>query len=101
MKFTVEARSSEAVAPLALEFFDSNSLGILRDKKAKEGGGSKIKEIPGYANAAIYFEQGYADEDSLYEAMEAWGDWMHIWISVSNSPNYRRAISTSRCSYRL
>ncbi len=72
VRFTIEARNSETVAPLALEFFDSNSLGVLRDKKAKEGGGSKIREIPGYANAAIYFEQGYTEEDELFESMEAW-----------------------------
>lgn len=72
VKFTVDTRDNNAVTPLALEFFDSNSLNVLREKKAREGEGSKVREIPSYANSAIYFEQGYEDEDSLYEAIEAW-----------------------------
>jgi len=62
-----------AVAPLALEFFDSRSLDFLRDRKEEEGQGSEIPELPTDAGAAILFEQDYVEDDlmNLYEAWEA------------------------------
>lgn len=72
--FVINVREGDNVHPLALEFFDSNSLELLRNKKAQEGGSSKLKELPGYAQAAIYFEQGYITEEDLFEQMEYWDE---------------------------
>ncbi|MFC1582629.1 FAD-binding oxidoreductase [Planctomycetota bacterium] len=76
--FIIRTRESEDIQALALEFFDGNSLDVLRRKKQKEGGGSKIREIPSYARAAVYFEQSYADEDGLYESMDQWDELLTI-----------------------
>lgn len=61
----------DGVTPLALEFFDSRSLDFLRERKAAEGHGSEIPELPSDARAGIIFEQDYS-EDDLMDLYEAW-----------------------------
>ncbi|MFH1502723.1 MAG: FAD-binding oxidoreductase [Candidatus Eisenbacteria bacterium] len=66
-------RSGSTVSPLALEYFDSHSLDFLRERKAEEGAGSEMPELPVDARAAVLFEQDYVEDDLLdvYEAWEA------------------------------
>ncbi len=68
----VEQARGEA-DPLALEFFDSRSLDFLRERKAEEGQGSEIPDLPDDARAGIIFEQDYTEADllDLYEVWEA------------------------------
>jgi len=61
----------EAVAPIALEFFDSMSLDFLRARKVAEGAASAIPELPEYARAGVLFEQEYTEE-SLLDIYEGW-----------------------------
>jgi D-lactate dehydrogenase (cytochrome) len=61
----------DAVAPLALEFFDSKSLDFLRERKLTQGLSSEIPELPSDAAAGVLFEQDYA-EDDLPDAYEGW-----------------------------
>jgi D-lactate dehydrogenase (cytochrome) len=65
------AGRSDAVDPIALEFFDSRSLDFLRERKAAEGASSDIPELPAGAGAAILFEQDYT-EDTLLDSYEEW-----------------------------
>ena len=75
--FVCEARgdvcetAAGPVRPLALEFFDSRSLDFLRERKADEGPGSALPELPDYARAGILFEEAY-DEDTLLDVYESW-----------------------------
>jgi D-lactate dehydrogenase (cytochrome) len=63
----------DALAPLALEFFDSRSFDFLRDRKREQGPSSEIPELPSDAAAGVLFEQDYVEDDLLdiYEAWEA------------------------------
>ncbi|MFH1706696.1 MAG: FAD-binding oxidoreductase [Planctomycetota bacterium] len=72
IEFTLRARTSAAVQPLALEFFDGGTLELLRAKHREEGAGSRLREIPAAFRAAIYFEQSYAGDEQLMARMEAW-----------------------------
>jgi D-lactate dehydrogenase (cytochrome) len=61
------------LAPIALEFFDSRSLGFLRGRKKEQGAASTIPELPADAGAAVLFEQDFAEADlaDLYDAWES------------------------------
>jgi len=67
-----EDRPPASVEPIALEFFDSNSLDFLRERKAEEDSASSIPELPRDAAAAVLFEQEYTEELLLgiYEGWE-------------------------------
>jgi D-lactate dehydrogenase (cytochrome) len=67
-----EDRPPVSVEPIALEFFDSNSLNFLRERKTEEGSASSIPELPRDAAAAVLFEQEYTEELLLgiYEGWE-------------------------------
>jgi len=60
-----------AIAPMALEFFDSNAFDFLRARKADEGAASTIPELPDDARAGVLFEQEYTEE-TLLDIYEAW-----------------------------
>ena len=63
--------STDAVSPLALEFFDSRSFEFLRRRKAEEGPSSEIPELPDSAVAGVLFETEFT-EDTLFEIYEGW-----------------------------
>ena len=70
--FSIRARESSAVKPLALEFFNSRSLALLQQRKEILPDGSGLRDIPEGAGSAVYFEQSYEDEDHMFEAFDAW-----------------------------
>jgi len=59
------------MAPIALEFYDSQSLSFLRARKKEQGSSSSIPELPADAGAAVHFEQDFAEED-LGDVYDAW-----------------------------
>lgn len=65
LEFVVSARSGRG-KPLALEYFDSASLGLLENTRALQGPTSEIPEIPnrGSGVCAVYFESAIAGDDS-------------------------------------
>jgi D-lactate dehydrogenase (cytochrome) len=63
--FVIEAR--EKLTPLCLEYFDSNSLNLIRSY-SREG---FHFNLPGRAYAAIFWETAYLEED-LEEVYETW-----------------------------
>ncbi|OVE80253.1 hypothetical protein BVY01_00530 [bacterium I07] len=68
-----EARkTNDYIDPAAIEYFDSGSLNLLRNKQADDGSGSSIPPFPDGAGAAIYFEQeGKEDDlDNFFEAYD-------------------------------
>lgn len=56
--------------PLALEFFDVNTLNLLREQKAKQGPTSAIPALPDKAHTAVYIELA-TTEAGLEAAAEA------------------------------
>lgn len=56
--------------PLALEYFDSHALNLLRDQKQKVGLSSPIPALPPEAGAAVYIELA-ATDNSMEPAAEA------------------------------
>jgi len=72
VSFSIAARESRAVSPMALEFFDAGSLDLLRARKAEEGRNSSLQAVPPDAGAAVYFEQAYTAEEELDALFEEW-----------------------------
>jgi D-lactate dehydrogenase (cytochrome) len=48
-------------SPLAIEYFDPNSIELLREKRSREGASSGVPELPGDAAAVVYTEVPLAD----------------------------------------
>ncbi|MGA1875514.1 MAG: FAD-binding oxidoreductase [bacterium] len=65
-------KAGNQLHPSILEYFDSHSLDLLRDKKKSDGPGSVIGDFPSYARGAILFEQFYHLEemDNLYDSWQ-------------------------------
>ena len=72
VKFVCLTKSSE-LQPVALEFFDSRALDLIRHQKQEEGTQSALPQINEDMQAAVYFEQSCAEEDfeQIYEAWDA------------------------------
>jgi len=73
-------KSSLHLHPQSLEYFDQNSLELLRQKRLQDGASNKIAAIPESARAILYYERLYDDEGmteqilgSLEEALGAHG----------------------------
>jgi D-lactate dehydrogenase (cytochrome) len=62
VRFVVNARKQQR--PLALEYFDAESLKLLDEQRLQQGPLSEIPEIPESA-ACVYFEFTYPDEEEL------------------------------------
>jgi len=66
-----EALRAHEPGALAIEYFDSRALALLRRKREADGPGSEVPELPGGAGgaegagAALSFEFAYASEDEL------------------------------------
>ncbi len=51
--------------PVALEYFDNNSLNLLRQRREEEGSSSLIVNIPDSVEYALYVENTFEDDDEL------------------------------------
>lgn len=79
--FVREVREGKPILrPQALEYFDHNSLELLRQKRLEDGSSSPIAPIPPSARAILYYERHYDDEgmtepilESLEDALGAQG----------------------------
>jgi D-lactate dehydrogenase (cytochrome) len=60
---TKQQQKDSHICPTALEYFDNNSLNILRKKREKDGVNSKIPPFPEKSKAAVYFEQDGKEDD--------------------------------------
>jgi D-lactate dehydrogenase (cytochrome) len=72
--FVVNARSGEP-RPLALEYFDANSLQLLEQTRRRQGPTSEIPAIPGIDRRsvhAVYFECAGEEEDDIFERIKNW-----------------------------
>lgn len=101
LQFVSEARKlsrtgNEKINALGIEFFDNNSLEFLKDD---------YPNIPGDADAAVWFEQDY-DSDEEEEVFDSWmdlterssGDLENSWFASDNSDrikfiDFRHAVS--------
>jgi len=68
VQFVKEIRSKDSggtgnAKPSAIEYFDSNSIQLLREKQTEQGSNSSIPPFSDHARAAIYFEQETNEED--------------------------------------
>ncbi len=59
------------IKPTVLEYFDSHSLDLLRQKRKDDASGSLIGDFPDYARSAIFFEQ-FCREKDLEDIYESW-----------------------------
>ena len=59
------------IKPTVLEYFDSHSLDLLRQKRKDDASGSLIGDFPDYARSAIFFEQFCLERD-LEDIYESW-----------------------------
>ena len=69
---TVRENNKSETMPTALEYFDTYSLRLLRNKRDEEGSASSIPPFSETAQAAVYFEQEGNEEnlEELYEKYE-------------------------------
>jgi D-lactate dehydrogenase (cytochrome) len=70
----VEQARAQQPRPLALEYFDRDSLNLLREAREKEGSASEIPAVPD-ADGAVYFEIAFSGPDSgsgLEGLVNAW-----------------------------
>lgn len=51
------AKGQSLIDPSAIEFFDKESINLLRNKRIDDGPGSEIPQLPEPAQAAVFFEQ--------------------------------------------
>jgi D-lactate dehydrogenase (cytochrome) len=91
--FVISARSGEP-RPLALEYFDANSLQLLQETRRRQGPTSEIPAIPeidGRSMYAVYFECAGEEEDDVFKKIKNWkrlieksgGDSAVSWGAVS------------------
>ena len=66
--FVIRAKENH---PLALEYFDAASLGLLDETRREEGPISEIPQIP-ESKACVYFEFTYDGEGLLKERVSSW-----------------------------
>jgi len=59
------------IKPTVLEYFDSHSLDLLRQRRKDDVSGSVIGDFPDYARSAIFFEQ-FCREKNLEDIYESW-----------------------------
>jgi len=67
-------KKQSAIDPSAIEFFDRQSIRLLRNEQENGRFQSEIPRLPDSAEAAVFFEQEYPDERSLenmYSAYDA------------------------------
>jgi D-lactate dehydrogenase (cytochrome) len=69
LHFVIEARRQQK--PLALEYFDADSLQLLTEQRQQQGPLSEIPEIPESA-ACVYFEFSCRDEEGLSTGVLRW-----------------------------
>ena len=62
-----ESAGSEEIRPAAIEFFDGNSLELLREQKQNNPAFSEIPEVPREKTAAVYVEYHGNDTDAVDE----------------------------------
>lgn len=62
-----ESAGSEEKKPAAIEFFDGNSLELLREQKQNNPAFSEIPEVPGEKAAAVYVEYHGNDTEAVDE----------------------------------
>jgi D-lactate dehydrogenase (cytochrome) len=65
----IRSLKNDAIAPCALEYFDSYSLIKLRPAHA---------QIPDNASAALFFEQDIANKDDYESALESWFEFLSL-----------------------
>ncbi|MBU1022881.1 hypothetical protein KKB99_01235 [bacterium] len=67
IKLVSKIRESNRLEILALEYFDKHSIEILKKRRNQEGSSSSIPHLDFKANAAVFFDCIYADENELIE----------------------------------
>jgi len=67
VEFVTKIKSHEVLRPLALEYFDPNSLMLLRQKRQEEGSSSNIPNLSGKTKAILYLEIAFSTEEELDE----------------------------------
>jgi D-lactate dehydrogenase (cytochrome) len=70
---TRAVKEAEALTPLALEYMDSHSLGLLRTYRAEQGESSGVPAFPDDAECVLYVElvlDGPEGFETAYEALE-------------------------------
>jgi D-lactate dehydrogenase (cytochrome) len=63
-------RGLSELKPVALEYFDENTLRLLRKKRAEDGGAGSIPIIPASAGVALYIETIFDDDAGLEKQYE-------------------------------
>lgn len=70
LDLVINARGNKAIHFTALEYFDHDTLMLLKQKKDEDGPGSHIPDIPSWDGAAVYLEIAGSEEETE-EACEA------------------------------
>nr|HID58016.1 FAD-binding oxidoreductase [Desulfobacterales bacterium] len=67
VEFVAKIKSNPTLKPLALEYFDPNSLVLLRKKRQEEGSSSNIPNLSDKTEAILYIEIAFSTEEELGE----------------------------------